>query len=95
MYKLATAVHDILILPTPLDISSLLTKSTTEKNPSKISAEVFLVVNNVEGKNDKNNGVKVVTFDLLTEKVNTHVYKSLVCSEKHILPCVLTFNLCA
>lgn len=78
-YKISSPVYDILLLDSPLDIASLLSKSTTDgKGIKSASAEVYLVVNsNIGDAESLDKGtVKVVTFDLLSEKVRKDgIYK--------------------
>ncbi len=70
-------MYDVLVLPTPVDISAIVNKTGAEKTASKVSAEIFLVVSSALSSTDaaevksggERNSVKVVTFDLLSEKV--------------------------
>ncbi len=84
-------MFDILVLPSPVDISPLLTKSAAAVDAKpKGSVEVFLVITNNVTKLDKEgnvevikandkNSVKVVTYDLVSEKVRVCFY-SVACA---------------
>ncbi len=82
-YKISSPVYDILLLDSIVDIAKLQAKATaasiektSSKSPPASHIEVYLVINNNIGAEvtDKNT-VKVVVYDLLSEKVRLYFHR--------------------